>query len=139
MFRVFGDAVGSEQFGSSVECGVVGQNCTALGGRDRFDRVKTQFGRVGEGADLATFVRRAQGMRGVGDDFETVLLRYLCDFIVIGGMPGVVDGNNQLRALGDGGLEPIWVEVAGVLPNIDELDRSPQIKGRVRGRGEGQR
>ena len=118
---------------------VVEHERAALDGGDVFVGVKTERDEVTEGADAFAVPLAAEGLGGVLDDAEVVLLRDGVEAVAVDGQAGEIDGDDGARGRSDGGFDAGEVEVAGDGVDVDEHGLGADIEDDVAGGDPGER
>jgi len=136
--RVAIDSMVAEKAEAPGEFVVVRCDHAAFAGRDVLDRVETEYRHVGDTADAAAFVQGTRSVAGVFDHGESVRLGKRHDFVEIGGMASVVDGEHRPGPTGDSpcDLGRIYRERVGM--NISEHGRCTLIQHTVGRSAEGE-
>jgi len=96
--------------------------------------VEAEGNEVPLGADGLALPGGAHGLGGVLDDPQRVALGDGVEPIPIHGQPGQIHRDNGLGAGGDGGFQPVQIQIAGVRRHIHEDGPGPHVENDV-GRG----
>ena len=92
--RVAADAVIAKAAQRLGELRIVGRDHAAFSGGDVLHRMKTEDGHVRQAAHPTAFVLGAQGMAGIFDHDQPVALGQFKNRLQVGGMAGIVHGQN---------------------------------------------
>ena len=142
-----GDPVAAEEAHAVGEVGILGDGHAALPCRDHLDGMEAEHGDVRKpaGPDLLVAVGSPEGVGGVLEDAEAVLVGEGPDLGHIAGAAGKMDGLDDLgqAAFPLGSLEllaeAVDGEVVGAGVDVDEVDGGSAVAGAVRGGDEGVR
>ncbi len=99
---------------------IVGENHTALAGRDLLIGVECKDGHFAEGSCLSAVQFGAEGLAAVLDDGEVVFLGDGADFVEVCGAAERLDGKDGLCFFGDCGFDFRGVDVESRRVDIDE-------------------
>ena len=100
--------------------GVAGTDGAAFDGRHILVRMETKHHQVAEAADGFVRIARADGMRGIFHDPQSMLRRQSVKVFHIHRQSGEMHRHDGARSSRDGGGHPIQIDVAGGQFDVDE-------------------
>ena len=112
-----------DDVGLLVQTGVVDEYGTSLAAcGEVLGRMEGHAADMSDGAQWSTLVGGHGALRGVLDDEQVVSLGDVRDGVHVAAHGGIVYGDDDARAVRDGALDEIVVEVHGVFVDVDEDD-----------------
>src|SRR5215472_11259069 len=122
------------------ECRIVGRNhATVSSATQVLGGEEAKATECAQAAHLRTIVARTDGLRGVLDDRQSVLLGRLEYGIEVGWQSEEVYGDNSARPLGDRRLDQTAIKVVALRLDIDEHRSRSHTSYRTRRGYEGKR
>ena len=127
-------AVMAKGDGALVEAPVVGGHHAGLAGDERLGRHTRHGGEVADRAGHAPFVQRAVRVRDVFDDADAVRFGHDHDGIHVGGVTGVVHGDDGFGARRDAVFDVRGIDAQRVRQDVGKDGRAAELVDRQRRR-----
>ena len=119
-FRVPRNTVGTQPHQMTIQLLIIGRDGAAFSAGHRLDRMEAEAGHICQASHRLALIFRADGMRGILDQDQIVLLTDLPDLIQLHCLTGEIYRNDRFRPGCDQLADGRRIDIVGLRINICE-------------------